>query len=154
MLIILPPLNSRLANFPKQNAETLFHVQDLLDKLQERIHRPPTAKQVREQEEWVQLCRKAGFTGSLARDDGRKDGDGMGASFCVGKGKGDKEGGKGSADGGGKDGYPGARMMGMGIVVGKPVTLGELVMAAAAAKEKQEGEKKGNEKEKGKGGDS
>ena len=75
----------------------------------------------------------------------------MGASFGLGKEKERKEEGKGSADAGGKDGYPGAEMMGMGFVVGEPVTIGELVRAAAAAEEKQEGEKKGKKKGKGDG---
>ena len=124
-----------------------------MDKLQERIHRPPTAEQVREREEWVELCRKAGIPGLMGGEDG-EDEERTNSSF----GKGD---GKGKTDGGGQNKYQqDAGMMGLGIVFGKPVTLGEVMRDVVAAKEregtkneekkKQEGEKK-EQKEKGRG---
>ena len=106
---------------------------------------------MREQEEWVELCRKAGIPGLMGGEDGEEDEERTNSSF----GKGD---GKGKTDGGGQDKYQqNAGMMGLGIVFGKPVTLGEVMRDVAAAKEregekekKQEGEKT-EKKEKGRG---
>ena len=148
------PPHSRLASFPKHDAENFLHVRDLLDKLQERIHRPPTAEQLREQEEWVELCRKAGVPGLAGGEDAEKEKERMKSSFGKGNGK-------GNTDGGGWDSFQqDAEMMGLGIVFGKPITLGELIRDAAAANEragekeekgkKQEGEKK-EKKEEGRG---
>lgn len=137
---------SRLSNFSKHDAEKLFHVQDLLEKVQERIHRPPTAEQVRQREEWVELCRKAGIPGLMGPEDGEEDEERMKSSFGKGNGK-------GKTDGGGQAKFEqDAGLMGLGIVFGKPVTLGEVMRDVVAAKEregetkeqkkKQEGEKK------------
>ena len=115
--------------------------------LQERIHRPPTAEQAQEKKEWKELCRKSGVTvvGSpewyekIAKENGQEDANRAKAFF--GKGQESKEDGKGKSDDKLEE-DPFAWMKSMAIVVGKPVTLGEVIMAEAAANEKSKGEAK------------
>ncbi|KAI4129964.1 MAG: hypothetical protein LQ338_001970 [Usnochroma carphineum] len=50
---------SLISNFPKGETKDLFHVEEIVSKL-ERIHRPLSEKELREQEEWKELWEKAG----------------------------------------------------------------------------------------------
>ena len=43
----------------------------MIGKAVEKADRPQTARQVQEKEEWVELCCKASFAGSLTREDGQ-----------------------------------------------------------------------------------
>ncbi|KAL8774360.1 MAG: hypothetical protein Q9209_001111 [Squamulea sp. 1 TL-2023] len=52
---------SRMGKFPKTHTEDLYHVKEILDRI-ERIHRPLTEKELREQEEWKQELESAGVT--------------------------------------------------------------------------------------------
>ena len=100
------------------------------------MHRPPTAKEKRKKEEWEELCRKAGFAEPSVHEHGQEE-EGPKGSFSSGE-KGSKEEGQGSADNADQSSHQGAGTRTFGIVFGKITTVGDVVRAGAAAKEKQE----------------
>ncbi|KAL8983668.1 MAG: hypothetical protein Q9177_004911 [Variospora cf. flavescens] len=51
----------RMGTFPKKNTANLFHGEEILSQL-ERMHRPLTEKELREQEDWKKELRSAGVT--------------------------------------------------------------------------------------------
>ncbi|KAL8709702.1 MAG: hypothetical protein Q9220_005642 [cf. Caloplaca sp. 1 TL-2023] len=52
---------SLMAKFPKDNTKDLFHMQEIIDMV-ERIRRPLSEQEVREQQEWKEELTKAGVT--------------------------------------------------------------------------------------------
>ncbi|KAL9594911.1 MAG: hypothetical protein Q9219_006766 [cf. Caloplaca sp. 3 TL-2023] len=105
----------RMQNFPVTNAEDLFHMQEIINKV-ERIHRPLTVKELQEQKEWEAELDAAGATVVGSPEWYAKMREEHGEEFFGGREAFQRE-----AE---RNGF-----QGLGMVVGEPMMFGDILKA-------------------------